>query len=78
MKNLLMKLITIALLCSCQSNTKVDVSEISDELTYFRDEKTNLCFATINSQSSAGYFTTSITCVPCDSVKYNIGDLYTK
>lgn len=56
-------------LFSCQFSQKSDIKEISSTMTYFRDTTTNLCFAVVNSASYAGYSITTITCVPCDSLK---------
>lgn len=56
-------------LFGCQYNEPTDTTELQSNLSYFKDHRTNLCFAALNSQSSNGYMVTSITCVPCDSVK---------
>lgn len=56
-------------LFSCQLNDKAQTKSIEDNLTYFKDEKTGLCFAAINSQTYGFNTVTSITCVPCDSLK---------
>lgn len=64
-------LLTILVLCgSCQTNSESDVGKIIENLTYFKDPSTNLCFATINSSDRYGFKVVSITCVPCDSVKH--------
>lgn len=57
------------LLSSCQQTLPTDTGNISDQLTYFKDARTGLCFAAINSVNYGGYSTTSITCVPCDSLR---------
>ena len=40
-----------------------------DTITYLMDPKTGLCFAKQISLGSCQYVTTSITCVPCDSLR---------
>ena len=62
-------ILIVILLISCQTNYSVETEKVQENLTYFKDEKTNLCFASINSSSYGGYSVTSITCVPCDSLK---------
>ena len=60
------KLLILAILLSgCQNNDKADNQKISENLTYFKDYNTGLCFASLNSANSYGYLT-SIACVPCD------------
>lgn len=57
-------------LTGCQLNGKPDAESIKDNLIYFRDEKTGLCFAAVNSMSSKSLSnSSSIACVPCDSLK---------
>jgi regulatory protein YycI of two-component signal transduction system YycFG len=55
-----------------QVNTSTNIKELKNNIEYFKDERTGLCFAVISS-SISGYATTSnavsITCVPCDSIK---------
>ena len=59
------------LLVSCQTNKKADTGKILKNLSYFKDKQTGLCFAAINSEVNATLpeTVTSITCVPCDSLK---------
>lgn len=40
--------------------------EAGRNLTYFRDERTGLCFAAVQSTSYYGYMVTSIANVPCE------------
>lgn len=62
-------IISLALIFfGCQSTEQTDTSEISDNLSYFKDSRTGLCFAAINSNTKDGWEVISITCVPCDSV----------
>ena len=52
---------------SCQISDTTDNTDVKNNLTYFKDEKTGLCFATVNSHNTYGSVS-SITCVPCDSL----------
>lgn len=70
------KIIFLSLICivsSCQFTERTNIDKIEDNITYFKDSRTGLCFAAINSLSlkSLNEFV-SITCVPCDSVKHLI------
>jgi len=51
------------LMTGCQMNSAPRGLKGGD-ITYFRDSRTDLCFAAINSNAS-GYNVTSITNVPC-------------
>lgn len=65
------KILGIAVLItflSCQTTTPTDTVSVKDNITYFKDERTGLCFATVSSVSEGYYPIASITCVPCDSV----------
>lgn len=44
-------------------------SDIVKNITYVKDKKTGLCFATVLAVGSDGWNSSSITCVPCDSLK---------
>lgn len=59
--------VMILALAGCQYNNKPSV--VNSDLYYFRDNATGLCFAAINSTTAQLYRVTSITCVPCDSIK---------
>jgi len=62
---------------SCQMSTKTNTKELP--ITYFKDGRTGLCFAAVNSISNSGYEVTSIACVPCDSLKkYRIPTIHNK
>lgn len=65
-------LILCILLYSCRG--KINSAKAAQEnITYFQDPKTNLCFAQITSYSYGGHTLISIACVPCDSlVKLNL------
>jgi len=70
MKKIILGIFVILLgFSSCQMNQTTDVGDVKKNLTYFRDGNTGLCFAVINSNSTQGGSYTSITCVPCDSLK---------
>lgn len=70
MKKLLFLIVLFGVLTSCQLTNEPNVNKIERNLVYFKDEKTGLCFAAINSMSSKSLSnSTSITCVPCDSLK---------
>lgn len=57
------------IISSCQINRKTNFENISGQLSYFKDDRTGICFAVINSASYVGFEITSITQVPCDSIK---------
>lgn len=70
MKNIIIAISTILLIQSCQINEKPEVDSIKESLVYFKDSKTGLCFAAVNSTNTKSMSnSTSITCVPCDSLK---------
>jgi hypothetical protein len=55
--------VIVAVIAGCQINSAPDAVS-STNLTYFRDARTDVCFAATNSQTN-GYYSTSITYVPC-------------
>ena len=58
------------LLVGCQFNEKPDTDSIKENLAFFKEEKTGLCFAAVNSTNTKSLSnTSSISCVPCDSLK---------
>jgi len=60
----------VFMLVGCQFNGKPDTDEIQSNLAYFKDPNTNLCFAAVNSTNTKSWSnSSSITCVPCDSLK---------
>lgn len=63
-------LLLLFFVASCQMTEKTDIKQIKENLTYFKDERTGLCYAVVNSISTQGGSYTSITCVPCDSLKH--------
>ena len=66
--NFLFLLSFVLILSSCQTNTPTNVVNVIDYITYFKDPKTGICFASINSNSYAGQQVVSITTVPCEKV----------
>ena len=71
MKKSILIIALLACLVSCKKVTKID-SDTKAAITYFKDDRTGLCFASVNVESNTqgGTVTsTSITNVPCDSVK---------
>lgn len=74
-KPLLLSLLTVLLgsvltFEACQMNSKPEWKQLktSDNIVYFYDHRTQLCFAALNSTSYVGFEITSITNVPCDHV----------
>ena len=64
-------LFLVLLLCSCKTELTEDTI-IQKEISYFKDKRTNLCFASVYSTSYNGYEVVSITHVPCENVKHLI------
>ena len=73
MKKSLLLLSTI-LLFSCGVSTSDNMNIKGENLVYFKDTRTNLCFAAVASRKAASFDTTGLglTQVPCDSVKHLI------
>ena len=57
----------VIFIMSCQISSKTDVESLKKNLTYFKDNTTGLCFASVNSTVESRDIS-SITCVPCDSL----------
>lgn len=70
MKTLIFLLLTFTF-CSCKTNF-LSQDEISNSIFYFKDKRTNVCFASIYSITKDGYQVVSITHVPCENVKHLI------
>ena len=69
-----MKIVLIILIAStwfsCQFNSKPNASTILENLVYFKDKNTGLCFVGVNSTNTKSLSnSSSIACVPCDSLK---------
>lgn len=60
----------IILLCliSCQSTTKTEKFDVSD-ITYFRDSRTGICFASLASNGGHMNNIVSITSVDCEKAR---------
>ena len=57
-------------LTACQFNIKPDAGKISESIVYFKDSRTNICFASVGNLDIANNGVSSdFTCVPCDSLK---------
>jgi hypothetical protein len=55
---------------ACQLSDTTNVNKLGKNLTYFKDARTGLCFAAVNSiSSSSSNSYTSITCVPCEALE---------
>ena len=67
MKKIIALLFVLSLV-ACQNSTKSNVEKFDSNITYFKDAKTGLCFAAINSRTYGGSDVTSITCVPCEAL----------
>ena len=67
---LICALMTIGFL-GCQESTEErikNINKILNTMYYYKDNQTGLCFAAVMSRNAYGDVT-SITCVPCDSLK---------
>lgn len=63
-------LLLAVVLQSCQFNSTPEPDSIKENIVYFKDERSGLCFAAINSTNTQSLSnSSSITCVPCDSLK---------
>ena len=61
------------LVAGCEKPTKLSskaVNEASMSMSYFKDSH-GLCYAILGSRTYAGYFSNSITLVPCEKVGLN-------
>ena len=59
----------LILICGCTKVGKNCKSIESNGIIYFKDVSTGLCFGKVDNTGYGGFVTTSITCVPCDSLK---------
>ncbi len=70
MKKLKFILFPLVLLsCTNQQNKITSKEQIDGKIIYFKDRRTEVCFAAINSTTYMNYETTSITCVPCELIE---------
>lgn len=68
-KTLIITTLLVVLMCGCNQPEKTEVADakiIAKSLTYFRDEKTKICFAVASSRTYYGYLVNSITEVSCN------------
>lgn len=58
--------------CGVNSSNNIDID--GEDMTYFKDSRTGLCFGAIASRKTMSASTTGLglTCVPCDKVKHLI------
>jgi hypothetical protein len=71
MKKLIILFFALALPGGCSVNTSGNIDIDADDLQYFKDDRTGLCFAAVASRKSMSTDATGLglTCVPCDSLK---------
>ncbi len=79
MKKVLLALLCIGIfsLCSCNIPSQETKEEENfsfsrsavEKMEYFKDSRTNLCFAAFATGVGLGSQIITITCVPCDSLK---------
>lgn len=69
---LLLLIFIMAALSSCGPQTSEYTISDPKDITYFKDDRTKLCFASLSSYSYGMNQVASISCVPCDSVKHLI------
>lgn len=69
MKKTLFLLITLLIFSSCEPH-KMSSEEAIKEVYYFKDSKSNLCFAGVSKYVYKSGSGIAIACVPCDSVKH--------
>ena len=62
-------LLAIMPFVGCNAITNKPGSVKPGNIYYFKDSNSGICFAAINSMTSGFLSVTSISCVPCDSVK---------
>lgn len=53
----------------CEEKAAAEAINKPEKVEYFKDKSTGLCFAKIVSETVYSHYVTSITCVPCDSIK---------
>ncbi len=69
MKQLLL-ILSIIFLISCRNDVGENTHHVSaNGITYYKDSVTGLCFGKIENSTYYSFIVTSITCVPCDSLK---------
>jgi len=73
MKKLLL-VATIILVSSCSVNTSGNIDVDTNDIKYFKDERTGLCFGIVASRKSFDTDATGlgVTCVPCEKVENHL------
>lgn len=75
MKKILLVLAVVTLgMTSCSVNSSDNVNIDGEDMVYFKDSRTNLCFGAVASRKAMTASTTGlgVTCVPCESVEHLI------
>ena len=71
MKKSIILLSAVALLASCSVNTSGNIDINGNDVAYFKDSRTGLCYGAMASRKTGEWNTSGlgITCVPCEKVK---------
>jgi hypothetical protein len=74
MKRLVIVLGLALMIGGCSVNSSDNVNIDGEDMVYFKDSRTNLCFGAVASRKAMTASTTGlgVTCVPCESVKHLI------
>ena len=75
MKKILLVLAVVTLgMTSCSVNSSDNVNIDGEDMVYFKDSRTNLCFGAVASRKAMTASTTGlgVTCVPCEAVEHLI------
>lgn len=74
LSTLLLLLSFLFVINSCQSKTGTVGNVHPSDISYYKDSRTNLCFAVIGAKEGVDLLNEStsigMACVPCDSVKH--------
>tara|TARA_R110002012_G_scaffold188007_5_gene355051 strand:+ start:347 stop:577 length:231 start_codon:yes stop_codon:yes gene_type:complete len=67
-------MVMIVTLTSCGVGTSNNVNFDGNDMSYFKDGRTNLCFGVVASKKALSVETTGlgVTCVPCENVEHLI------
>jgi hypothetical protein len=74
MKKIILVLAVSFGMVSCGVNSSSNIDIDGEDVVYFKDSRTGLCFGAVASRKTADFETTGLgmTCVPCESVKHLI------
>lgn len=74
MKKVILITLSIIFLTSCSVNSSDNVNIDGHDMTYFKDDRANLCYGVVASRKSMSAETTGlgVTCVPCKEVEHLI------